>query len=58
MILKILPNMLCRFSNDLLALKKCRILHIEKLPRNKKFVYQAFNKYSAEKLNIACIFEK
>ena len=28
--------MLCRISNDLFALKKCRILHIEYLTSNKK----------------------
>ena len=39
-----------RFSNDLLALKKCYILHIENLKSNKKFGYQAFNDHSAEKL--------
>ena len=31
MIEKILPFMLCRFSNDFFALKKCHILHIENL---------------------------
>ena len=33
---KILPNMLCRFSDDLFALKKCRFLHIENLTINKR----------------------
>ena len=30
---KVLPIMLCRFSNELFALKKYRILHIEYLTR-------------------------
>ena len=74
----ILPIMPCRFSNDLFALKKCCILHIEQFnkqkkntnknknkkkikkknkTKKKKFGYQAFNEHSADKLNIACIFE-
>ena len=41
---KTLPIMICRYSNDLFALKKWRILHIENLTRNKKkFGYQALN---------------
>ena len=36
MIEKILPSMHCRFSNDLFALKKCRILDIENSTSNKK----------------------
>ena len=47
-----------RFLNDLFALKKCRILHIDNLTSNKKkFGYQAFNEHSADKLVIAYIFE-
>ena len=47
-----------KFSNDLFALKKCRILHIENLTSNKKkFGYQAFNEHSADKLVVAYIFE-
>ena len=46
--------MLCRFSYDHFALKKCRHLHIA----IKKFGYQAFNEYCADYLIIACIFEK
>ena len=38
----------CRFSNDLLALKKYRILHIEKLTNNKKNGHQTFNENSAD----------
>ena len=50
--------MLCRFSNDLFALKKSRILHIENLISNKKKIgYQAFIEYSTNWLNIACSFE-
>ena len=46
---KILPIMLCRFSNDLFAQKKCRILHNEYLTsRKKKYGYQAFNEYIAD----------
>ena len=40
--------MLCRFSNDLFALKKCRILHIEYLTAIKKCWYQTFNEYNAD----------
>ena len=48
MIKKILPMMLNRFSNDLFALTKCRIVHSEYLTRNynKKIGHQAFNEYS------------
>ena len=47
-----------KFSNDLFALKKCCILHIENLTSNKKkFGYQAFNEHSADKLVVAYIFE-
>ena len=51
--------MSCRFSNNLFALKKCRILHNENLTSNKKkFGYQAFNEHSADRLIIvAYIFE-
>ena len=44
----VFPIMLCRFSNDVSALKKCRT----NLTSNKKFGYQALNEYSADKLNI------
>ena len=48
----------CRFSNDIFALKKCSILHIENLTSNKTiFGYQAFNEHSADKLVVAYIFE-
>ena len=48
----------CRFSNDLLALYKCRILRIENLTSNRKNLrYQAFNEHSADKLIAAYIFE-
>ena len=41
--------MLCRFSNDIFALKKCWILHIENISSNKqKFGYQAFNEHGAD----------
>ena len=41
--------MLCRFSNDLFALKKRRIFYIKNLTRNKeKNVYQTFNEYGAD----------
>ena len=36
MIKKFLLIMSCRFSNDLFALMKCRILHIENLTIKKK----------------------
>ena len=36
---KILPIMIYRFSIDLFALKKCRILRIEKLKSNEKNRY-------------------
>ena len=46
-----------RFLNDLFALKKCRILHIDNLISNKKnFGYQSLNEHSADKLVIAYIF--
>ena len=46
-----------RFSNDLFVRKKCRILHIENLPSNKKSLgNQAFDEHSADKLVIAYIF--
>ena len=49
-----LPIMLCRFSIDLFALKKCRILHIENLTSNKKISGIKFlKKYSADYFNIA-----
>ena len=48
LIKKSLPIMLCTFANDLLALKKCRISHIENLTSNQKFGYQAFNEYNAD----------
>ena len=58
MIEHFLPIMLCRFSNDLFALTKFLILHIENLTsKKKKFGYQAINKYSATQLIISCIFE-
>ena len=58
MIKKFHTIMPCRFSNDLFALKKCRILHIENLTSNKKkFGCQAFNKRNADKLIVAYIFE-
>ena len=51
MIKNFLLIMLCRFSNDLFALMKCRILHIENLTSNKKKIgYQAINEHSADKL--------
>ena len=37
MIRKFFPIMPCRFSNDLFALKECRILHIENLTSNNFF---------------------
>ena len=41
---KSLPIMLCRFSIDFFAQKKCSILHIENWTSNKKKIgYQAFN---------------
>ena len=40
--------MLCRFSHDLSALKKCRILHIEYLASNKKIEYHVFNEDCAD----------
>ena len=47
-----------RFSNDLFALKKCRILLIENLLQAIKiFRYQAFNEHGADKLIVAYIFE-
>ena len=42
-----------RISNDLFALKKCRIKHIENLRSNKNFGYQAFNEHSSDKLVVA-----
>ena len=55
---KIIPVMFCRFSIDLSALKKCPILHIENLTSKKKKIgYQDYNEYSADKFNIAYIFE-
>ena len=44
---KMIPIMLCRFSNDLFALKEYSILHIDNLTSNKKFEYKAFNEFSA-----------
>ena len=49
---QIIPH---RFSNDLFARKKCRILHIENLKSNNKD--QAFNEQSGDKLVVAYIFE-
>ena len=43
---KFLPIMLCRFSNDIFALKKCRIQRFENLT-SKKIRVSSFNKYSA-----------
>ena len=49
-----LPIMLCRFSINLFALKKCRILHSENLTSNKKISGIKFlKKYSADYFNIA-----
>ena len=45
------------FSNGLFALRNRRILIIENKTTKNNFGYQAFNKYSADWLNIACIFE-
>ena len=53
MIKKFLQVMPRRFSNDLFALKKCRI----NLTSNKKIGYQTFNEHSADKLIVAYIFE-
>ena len=48
MIEQILPIMV-KLSNGLSALKKCRILHFEKLTSNKqKFGFQVCNEYSAD----------
>ena len=52
--LLIMPH---RFSNDLFALEKCRILYIDNLTSKKKFGYQAVNEHSADKVVIAHIFE-
>ena len=50
------PIMPCKFSNDLFAPKKCRILQIENLTYNKQsFGYQAFNEHSADELIVAYI---
>ena len=58
MIKTFLPFMLYWFSNDLFALKKCRILNIENLTSNKKIGYQAFIvKKSSDKLIVAYIFK-
>ena len=58
MIEKILPIMLCKLLNYLIALKKCRILHIENLTSNTIFFgYEDFNELSAETLIVAYIFE-
>ena len=46
MIEKILLSMLCRFSNNRFALKKCRILDIENSTSNKKNFNM--NEYSAD----------
>ena len=48
--------MLYRFSNDLFALKKCRILHIA-VKAIKNIRYQALNEHSADSLDVVCIFE-
>ena len=45
---KILPIILCRFSIDLFALKKCRFAHSELNKQLKKFRYQAFDEYRAD----------
>ena len=53
-----LPIMPRKFSNDLFALKKCCILHIENLTSNKKkFGYQAFNEHIADKVVVEYIFK-
>ena len=58
MIEKILPIMLCKLLNYLIALKKCRILHIKNLTSNTIFFeYEDFNELSAETLIVAYIFE-
>ena len=60
MIKRFLPVMPRKFSNDLFALKKCCILHIENLTINKKknsSIDQAFNEHSADKLVVAYIFK-
>ena len=47
-----------KFSNDLFALKKICILHIENLTINKKkFGFQAFNEHIADKLVVEYIFK-
>ena len=56
--IKKIPNQALLIFFFFFALKKCRILHIEYLTRNKKNGYHAFNKYSGDKLIIVCIFEK
>ena len=45
----------CRFSNDIFALKKLSIVHIENLQAIKKFGYQAYNELGADKLTVNCI---
>ena len=55
MIKRILPIMFYRFSIDPLALKDCTLKIFK--TSNKKFGYQAFNEYSADKFNIAYIFD-
>ena len=58
LIKKILPILICRFSNELFELKKCRILHIENLTSNENIgIASLHNEYSADKLDIASIFE-
>ena len=53
-----LPITPCRFSIDLFALKKCRILHIENLTSNKKFSgIKLFNEHCADNLIVAYVFE-
>ena len=50
--------MQCRFSIDLFALEKYRILHIENLTSNKyNSGIKLFNEFSADLFNIAYNFE-
>ena len=58
MIKKFIPIMSRTFSNDLFALKKSSILHIENLTIPEMFFgYQAFNEHNCDKLVVAYIFE-
>ena len=57
MIEKILPIMVCRFSNDHFALRNAVFCTLNNFQAIIKFEYQAFNEYNADLLIIAWILK-